>query len=506
MKPAPGHLQTEAGGVYRGMRPENYHPSPVTAALYRIYPDPLATQAVEAIFERVARERQGGRWHRRKVAVALAIRLPIRWLMLCLRGMLRRPRPLSTGAGYVLFLPNIGWNLPGMARVASELGDTPRIFCCPNNLSEEQIFSSLDERGRRNMRLFRFSWKHHVRFSRLPAYVGFVRCLLHCYGNAETPIPALVKKLTDAALYGIVCADLRQTVFCEVLSEPPAVIVSARPKSEYGNLPFLDRARQLGVPTYHLAHTHISGSAWFRYQVFQGGLFDGHFLFSHRCARIARERFAVTEELIVVGDPTLDDSRVAGDSGGANQLGTSPARLCVMYAASSDYGRYSMRDVVEVTNRIDEIVLRIKTRPPGNNKDTVYRFLDGCDLSRVEILDHARVGRIEDILADVDLVIGSVSNGILSALARGVPAISYIPASDWQEIEERGMEPLPYAEFGITVIDNKPTLEVILADCVDPRFRQKLYEAQRDKMESMYPNIDGPPAARAICACIKQHL
>ena len=132
----------------------------------------------------------------------------------------------------------------------------------------------------------------------------------------------------------------------------------------------------------------------------------------------------------------------------------------------------------------------------------VCRFPEGCDLGDVSVLDHARFGRIEDILTDYDLVVGSVSNGMLSAVVRGVPAICYIPEADWHGIAERGMEPLPYAEFGVTVLRDRDELARMLSDCRGPAFRDDLYRTQRALMETMYPNWRGATAAESI----RRHL
>lgn len=313
----------------------------------------------------------------------------------------------------------------------------------------------------------------------------------------------MLVRITKFSLYSLICAYLRDNAFNQVLSAAPKVIVSSRPKSHYGTLPFLHAARDLNIPACYLAHTHIDASKHFQYQVFRRDLFTTYYLISNSCREIAEKNFEIDAPVVVSGDPAMDSNAFTESE---QKINTSVSQTVhVLYAASTFYGQDSMHDLAEVTSQLGQFRLSIKTRPPGNDSSEIRKLL-GSYAPNVDILDHAIVGSIEKNLAGVDIVVGCATNAVINTMLLGVPSIVYINESDRIKIEKRNMEALPYENYGIPVVSDKDGLADILRQLQGAERRREFLLKQRKHAGKMYPNFSGTAAAKTISRDLLPHF
>ena len=160
-----------------------------------------------------------------------------------------------------------------------------------------------------------------------------------------------------------------------------------------------------------------------------------------------------------------------------------------------------MCDLEEIIGSMKNITLIIKTRSPGNNANEIRKLLKD-ENDEVIILDHAKVGPIEEYLQQIDIIVGCATNAVINTLLRGVPSIVYINAHDQLKIEKRSMERLPYERFGIPVVTEKKDLQQLIQKLSDECYRDDFLHKQQQAM-LMYPNFDGKPATQVICSIIR---
>lgn len=439
------------------------------------------------------------------IITGVCIGLPLLWVCLSFRNLLRRQRRIKLPKQYVLFLPNLNQNLATMAAVVSGLRNVAVVFCCPHTVSRQRLVAMLNQDRDIRTEIIPLHWVDYVSFRHFPQYCRFAGKLLRHYLHAKLPAHQLIIQICKFSLYSILCIHMRDIAFSKILSSPPSVIISARPKSHYGNLPFLHAARLQNIPAYYLAHTHIDASSYFQYQVYRPTLFTAFFLFSDLCKQISEQNFRIDGELIVTGDPTLDHSMSNNDNREKSQT-IKPGIFRVMYAASVFYGQDSMCDLVEVLGAIPKTELIIKTRPPGNNSGEITRILKGYDTRAVHILDHATTGPIETILHRADIIVGSVTNSVINAVLRGVPSVVYINQTDMEKIRKRTEELFPYEKLGIPVITQKSGLKAMMIQLTDTEYRSAFLHRQQQMTRTIYPNVDNKPAVEVISSRIRTHL
>ncbi len=415
-------------------------------------------------------------------------------------NLIRPVKHLGVNENYVLFLPNLGQNLAGMFELVRKMPGVAIVMLCPHTVPQKHLHKYLAEARHEKLQVKRLHWLQFIHYSQLVEYIRYGFSLYKCYGNSRLHPIKLVFLLVKFSFYGIAVARMRDCAFDKILSRLPSVIVSARPKSHYGNLPFLHAAKENHIPCYYLAHTHIDASEHFHYQVFRPGIFDAFFLLSQSCRDVANKHFKPDAEIVVSGDPCLDQ--------GVNArlpLRNSPGEIRVIYAASTFYGQGSMSDLARVARDIKDLQLIVKSRPPGRNTAEITRLLGQHDRD-VVVLDHADTGPIEDILDDIDIVVGCATNSLVSCLLRGRPGIAYINDVDQEIIASRKMERLPYEEFGIPVISDVDELKSILEKLSCFEERQAFLEHQLNQANRLYPNLQGRAASDVILERVIQHL
>ena len=422
------------------------------------------------------------------------------YIVFSLHNLIRPVNCLALKENYVLFLPNLGQNLAGMFELVSKMPGVAIVMTCPHTVPLKRLQDHLSKARHEKLQVLPLHWLRFVHYSQLAEYIRYGFSLCKRYGNSRVNPARLVFLLVKFSFYGIAVARMRDGAFKKILSCYPAVIVSARPKSHYGNLPFLYAAREKHIPAYYLAHTHIDASAHFHYQVFRRGTFDAFFLLSRSCREVANKNFKPDAEIVVSGDPCLDrgaDARLP--------VRNSAGKLRVIYAASTFYGQDSMCDLARVARELENVELIVKSRPPGRNTAEIIRLL-GEHAKDVVVLDHADTGPIEDILDDIDVVVGCATNSLVSCLLRGRPGIAYINDIDREIIASRNMERLPYEQFGIPVISEVSELKPLLRKLTSFKERQAFLEYQLDQANRQYPNLQGSNASDVILERVLQHL
>ena len=200
------------------------------------------------------------------------------YLVFSLYNFLRPVRPLSISENYILFLPNLGQNLAGMFEMVKKLSNINIVVTCPHTVPRARLEKHSAQANHKKLQVLSLHWLRFIHFKQLGEYIQYGLKLLQRYGNSDLNSFRLIFLLVKFTFYGLATARMRDMAFDKILARAPGVIVSARPKSHYGNLPFLHAARLKQIPAYYLAHTHIDASDHFRYQVFRPGLFSAFFL------------------------------------------------------------------------------------------------------------------------------------------------------------------------------------------------------------------------------------